>query len=183
MIQEEAHPAGRYLQDVLEDLHELRCVLQGGQLRSHDDQDPVRPLQDSKRHLGHRHAEVDYHVAERVLEDIERALHQRRRHQLRLLQLQRARQHDHASGVVEPGGEKRVLELVLVRTLTQCQASIRHQVGDERRMVIRQAEIQQHALGAVLVADRGGQVDRDGGPAGASLDCVDGNDHRRLPLR
>ena len=85
--------------------------------------------------------------------------------------------------MVKARGQKRVLELGLVRSLAQCQATLRHQVGDERRMVVRQAEVEEHALAAVLDTDRGGHVDRDGGPAGASLDRVDGDDHRRLPLR
>src|SRR3989442_2883885 len=84
---------------------------------------------------------------------------------------------------MEKGIQECLLELTLVRPIAQRHAAAGRQVGHERRMVVGQAEIDEHAFTAMLPTHSRREVDCNGGPAGSALDRVDGDDHCRPRLR
>src|SRR5437879_11267143 len=79
--------------------------------------------------------------------------------------------------MVETHVDDRVFEAIVVQTVSGRETSGWDEVGDQRAMVVRQPEVEEHNLSGLLCAESRGQVDRDHRLSRSALDRVHGYDH------
>src|SRR5579859_2579655 len=160
VVEGEDDPPRDDVEDVREDAEQLAHVLQRRKLGRHENEHALGVVEDGDHDVGESDAEVEDDVAEGVDQDAHRPVDQVDVDEVRLLGAEHAREQHHAARVVEDRPEHRLLEVGRRDLRGRGQAARRGEVGDQRRVVVRERQVDQQHLAREALAQRGGEVDR-----------------------